>query len=238
VSQLRALIGVDEIYLTTTKFREAAADTNVQEVLRKWRYNSPGHQIQKGDGGAIERDGDVHRVLRELDAAVRAQAGDVLAGRVLFLVQLVRQGCGERGFHTNPVCNSGDVICGVTVGHVSRKIAFRMSAQVFATRGEGAHDGGFGASIFYQSSIQYLSTTLVHAEIRRHGTPPTGMLDVLCLCVTCRGRHSKNPFSKILDVVSIPEFAQDHESALRSDVGPVVLCDFSKLRFRKLTYDF
>jgi hypothetical protein len=147
VSQLRAaLSGIDEIYLTTTEFREAAADNNVQEVLRKWRYNSPGHQIQKGDGGAIERDDDVHRVLRELDEAVRAQAGDVLAGRVLFLVQLVRQGCGERGFHTDPVCNSGDVICGVTVGHVSRKIAFRMSAHVFATMGEGANGGGFGAS--------------------------------------------------------------------------------------------
>ena len=69
-------------------------------------------------------------------------------------------------------------------------------------------------------------------------SPPSGTSDVLCLCVICPGRHSKNPFSKIQVVVSIPEFAQDHESALRSDWGPVVLCDFSKLRFRKLTNDF
>ena len=39
-------------------------------------------------------------------------------------------------------------------------------------------------------------------------------------------------------VESRPEFAQDHESGLRSDRGPVVLCDFSKLRFRKSPYDF
>ena len=36
-------------------------------------------------------------------------------------------------------------------------------------------------------------------------------------------------------VESRPEFAQDHESGLRSDRGPVVLCDFLKLRFRKIT---
>jgi hypothetical protein len=41
------------------------------------------------------------------------------------------------------------------------------------------------------------------------------------------------------EVVSRPEFAQDHESGLRSDRrGPVVLCDFSKLRFLKSPYDF
>ena len=39
-------------------------------------------------------------------------------------------------------------------------------------------------------------------------------------------------------VVFRPEFVQDHESGLRSDRGPVVLCDFSKLRFRKSPYDF
>jgi hypothetical protein len=48
----------------------------------------------------------------------------------------------------------------------------------------------------------------------------------------------KFPFSKILEVVSRPEFAQDHESGLRSDRGPVLLCDFSKLRFWKSPYDF
>ena len=42
--------------------------------------------------------------------------------------------------------------------------------------------------------------------------------------------------SKILEVVSRPEFAQDHESGLRYGWGPVVLCNFSKLRFSK--YDF
>jgi hypothetical protein len=35
-----------------------------------------------------------------------------------------------------------------------------------------------------------------------------------------------------------PEFAQDQESGLRSDRGPVVLFDFSKLRFWKSSYDF
>jgi hypothetical protein len=48
----------------------------------------------------------------------------------------------------------------------------------------------------------------------------------------------KIPFSKILEVVSRPEFVEDHESGLRSDRGPVVLCDFSKLRFWKSPYDF
>ena len=42
----------------------------------------------------------------------------------------------------------------------------------------------------------------------------------------------------ILQVGSRPEFAQDHESGLRSDRGPVVQCDFSKLRFWKSPYDF
>jgi hypothetical protein len=39
-------------------------------------------------------------------------------------------------------------------------------------------------------------------------------------------------------VESRPEFAQDHESGLRSDRGPVFLCEFSKLRFWKSPYDF
>jgi hypothetical protein len=52
------------------------------------------------------------------------------------------------------------------------------------------------------------------------------------------GRHQKILFSKILEVISRPEFAHDHESGLRSDRGPVVLCDFSKLRFWKSPCDF
>ena len=48
----------------------------------------------------------------------------------------------------------------------------------------------------------------------------------------------KLPVSTLLKVESRPEFAQDHESGLRSDRGPVVLCDFSKLRFWKSPYDF
>ena len=35
-----------------------------------------------------------------------------------------------------------------------------------------------------------------------------------------------------------PKFAQDHGSGLRSDRGPVVLFDFSKLRLWKSLYDF
>ena len=34
-------------------------------------------------------------------------------------------------------------------------------------------------------------------------------------------------FSKILELISRPELARDHESGLRSDRGPVVLRDFS-----------
>ena len=63
-------------------------------------------------------------------------------------------------------------------------------------------------------------------------------IGILCLCSTLHGRHPKKSFSKILEAVSRPEFAQDHESGLRSDRGPVVLCDFSKLRFWKSPYDF
>ena len=49
-----------------------------------------------------------------------------------------------------------------------------------------------------------------------------------------------NFVSKILEVVFRPEFAQDHESGLRSYRGPVVLLvfDFSKLRFWKSPYEF
>jgi hypothetical protein len=39
-------------------------------------------------------------------------------------------------------------------------------------------------------------------------------------------------------VVSRPEFAQDHESGLRSDRGPVVLCDFFEVAYRKSIYNF
>ena len=63
-------------------------------------------------------------------------------------------------------------------------------------------------------------------------------IGILCLCSTLHGRHPKKSFSKILEAVSRPEFAQDHESGLRSDRGPVVLCGFSKLRFRKSPYEF
>ena len=49
-------------------------------------------------------------------------------------------------------------------------------------------------------------------------------------------RLLKFRFPKILEVVSRPEFAQDHESGLRFDRGPVVLFDFSKLRSCKSPY--
>jgi hypothetical protein len=48
----------------------------------------------------------------------------------------------------------------------------------------------------------------------------------------------KLPVSTLPKVESRPEFAQDHESGFRSDRGPVVLCDFSKLRLRKSLYEF
>ena len=52
---------------------------------------------------------------------------------------------------------------------------------------------------------------------------------ILCLCLIHPCRHPKKfHLSKILEVVSRPEFAQDHESGLRSDRGRVALCDFSK----------
>jgi hypothetical protein len=48
----------------------------------------------------------------------------------------------------------------------------------------------------------------------------------------------KLPVSTLPKVESRAEFAQNHKSDLRSDWGPVVLCDFSKLRFRKSAYEF
>ena len=65
----------------------------------------------------------------------------------------------------------------------------------------------------------------------------------LCSCISCHtvllfNSPWSSPFSKILEVVSRPEFAQYHESGLRSDRGPVVLCDFSKLRYWKSPYKF
>ena len=50
------------------------------------------------------------------------------------------------------------------------------------------------------------------------------------------GLHAKMFVSKILEVVSRPEFAQDHISGLRSDRGPLVLCDFS-MRFCASTHN-
>ena len=45
-------------------------------------------------------------------------------------------------------------------------------------------------------------------------------------------------FSKILELISRPEFARDHESGLRSDRGPVVLRDFSKFAILETTIRF
>jgi hypothetical protein len=42
----------------------------------------------------------------------------------------------------------------------------------------------------------------------------------------------KSSVSKILEVVSRPEFARDYGSGLRSDRGPIVLWDFSKSIFK------
>jgi hypothetical protein len=65
------------------------------------------------------------------------------------------------------------------------------------------------------------------------------LLGVLSVCLsTPRVVTQKLPVSTLLNVESRPEFTQDHESGLRSDRGPVVLCDFSKLRFQKSPYDF
>ena len=47
-----------------------------------------------------------------------------------------------------------------------------------------------------------------------------------------------SPFSRILEAVSRPEFAQDHESGLRSDRGPVVLCDFFEVAILEITVRF
>ena len=45
-------------------------------------------------------------------------------------------------------------------------------------------------------------------------------------------------FSKILELISRPEFVRDHESGLRSDRGPVVLRDFSKFAILETTIRF
>jgi hypothetical protein len=52
------------------------------------------------------------------------------------------------------------------------------------------------------------------------------------------GRHPETSISTLPKVESGPEFAQDHKSGLRSDLGPVILCDVSELRFWKSPYDF
>jgi hypothetical protein len=64
--------------------------------------------------------------------------------------------------------------------------------------------------------------------------------NIMCILWVCLNRpgHPNFLFSKLLEVVCRPEFAQDHESGLRSDQGQVVLCDFSKSRFRKSPYEF
>jgi hypothetical protein len=66
----------------------------------------------------------------------------------------------------------------------------------------------------------------------RRSTPG---VHVLCLCLTRPGRHPKKSFPKILEVVSRPEFAQDHKSGLRSDRGPVVLCNFFEVAILEIT---
>ena len=63
------------------------------------------------------------------------------------------------------------------------------------------------------------------------------------LHIVCSLKHpwsspKKFPVSMLPKVVFRSKFAQDHESGLRSDRRPVVLCDFSKLRFGKSPYDF
>jgi hypothetical protein len=54
---------------------------------------------------------------------------------------------------------------------------------------------------------------------------------VLCLCLTRPGRHPKifrfRKFWRSYLAILVEQFAQDHESGLRSDQGPVVLCDLS-----------
>jgi hypothetical protein len=40
-----------------------------------------------------------------------------------------------------------------------------------------------------------------------------------------------SPLGTVGSLKSSPEFAQDHKTSLRSDRGPIVLFDFSKLRF-------
>jgi len=101
-------------------------------------------------------------------------------------------------------------------------------------------------------NIEYYSTTHVCTRVHtkfsiyaRISARQSLKLQIsnLCSCISCHtvlllNSPWSSPFSKILEVVSRPEFAQDHESGLRSDWGPVVLCDFSKLRFWKSPYEF
>jgi hypothetical protein len=50
--------------------------------------------------------------------------------------------------------------------------------------------------------------------------------------------NQKISVSMMPKLVSRPEFAQDHQSGLRSDRAPVALWDFSELRFWKSSYKF
>jgi len=45
------------------------------------------------------------------------------------------------------------------------------------------------------------------------------------------GRHPKTSGFDVAEGRFRPEFVYDHEYGLRSDLGQVVLCDFSNLRF-------
>ena len=63
---------------------------------------------------------------------------------------------------------------------------------------------------------------------------------VLCLCLTRPGRHPKifrfRKFWRSYLAILVEQFAQDHESGLRSDQGPVVLCDLSMTMWFLMQY--
>jgi hypothetical protein len=53
-------------------------------------------------------------------------------------------------------------------------------------------------------------------------------IDLLCFCLIRPGRHPKIPFSKILEVVSRPEFAQDHGSgAVLAGTPKMLICTYT-----------
>jgi hypothetical protein len=96
------------------------------------------------------------------------------------------------------------------------------------------------ARVAVASAEWYRTSTTAAVDLGRYrctkfSTTSTAVqlyIDSTTVCSLKRPWSSpKKLFSMVPKVESRPGLVQDHGSGLRSDRGPVVLCDFSKLRF-------